>query len=153
MVNFFSSLWIACHQLTGWTVVNVDSSSNTTVTITRPLQPQKPVSKQSSAGFGLAPTVTLQRFVCLYQNMARFMSILSRRQKHAQCFQVAERFYVSTFLQLLPMWAGMNHSLLRFWGPCDTTTKCETKPALLDQCNSYQAFVLTEGNLWTFYKM
>jgi len=46
----------------------VDSSSNTMVTITRPLQPQEPVSRQSSAGLGLAPAVTLQRFVCLYQN-------------------------------------------------------------------------------------
>jgi hypothetical protein len=81
----------------------VDSSSNTIVTITRPFQPQKPVSRHSSAGFGLAPTVTLQRFVFLYRNMARFMGTLSRTQKHAQCFQVAERFYVPNFRQFLPM--------------------------------------------------
>ena len=69
---FFSSLWIACHQPTGWTVINVDSSSNAMVTITRSLQPQEPVSRQSSAGLGLAPTVTLQRFVCLYQNITAY---------------------------------------------------------------------------------
>lgn len=67
--SFFFSSWIACHQPTSWTVINVDSPSNTMATITRALQPQEPVSRQSSAGHGLAPTVTLQRFVCLYQNI------------------------------------------------------------------------------------
>lgn len=129
-----SSLWIACHQPTGWTVINVDSSSNTMVTITRPLQPQEPVSRHSWAGLGLAPTVTLQRFVCLYQNMARCMRILSRRQKHVQYFQFAERFCVSNFHRLLPMWTGVNHSLLLFWGPYGTTTKCETNSVLQDLC-------------------
>lgn len=81
------------------------------------------------------------------------MRILSRRQKHAQYFQVAERFYISNFHHLLPKRTGVNHSLILFWGPYGTTTKCETKSVLQDLCNSYQAFVLNEGNFWTFLKM
>jgi len=148
-----SSLWMACHQPTGWTVINVDSSSNTMVTITTALQPQEPVSRQSSTGLGLVPIVTLQRFVSLYQNITSYTwravweSYPADRNMH-NIFRSLKGFTFQISITCYICEQGWN--IILFWWPYGTTTKCETKSILQNLCNSYQAFVLTEGNFWTF---